>query len=56
MRRYILMLKKFRLDRRAVTALEYGMIGSAIFAAIFAGFLSMANLLSNKFSNIGISM
>ena len=56
MKRYALALKAFFKDRRGVTALEYGMIGSIIFAAIFAGFLSMSNTLSNKFMNIGSSM
>ena len=54
--RYGVALKAFLTDRRALTALEYGLIGSIIFAAIFAGFLQMANSLSHQFSNVGGSL
>ena len=33
-------------DRRAVTALEYGLIASVLFATILVGFIVMANKLS----------
>ncbi len=56
MSRYGVALKSLLADRRALTALEYGLIGSIIFAAIFAGFLELANDLSNQFTNIGISL
>ncbi len=49
-------LKKFFSDRRALTALEYGLIGSVIFGIIFAGFTQMASALSHTFNNVGTSM
>ena len=54
--RYGIALKALLADRRALTALEYGLIGSIIFAAIFAGFLELANDLSHQFSHIGGSL
>jgi Flp pilus assembly pilin Flp len=43
-------------DRRAVTALEYGLIAGMIVATIAVGFASMANALSNQFTTIGGSL
>lgn len=43
-------------DRRAVTALEYGLIASVLFATILVGFIVMANKLSSQFSNVGGSL
>jgi len=43
-------------DRRAVTALEYGLIAGLIVATIAVGFATLANDLSDKFSNIGGSL
>ena len=40
-------------DRRGLTALEYGLIGSVLFAVVMAGFAEMADTLSNEFTNIG---
>jgi Flp pilus assembly pilin Flp len=44
------------LDRRAVTALEYGLIAGIIVAVITLGFTSLANSLSTKFAGIGRSL
>ena len=43
-------------DRRAVTALEYGLIAGAIVAVVLLGFNLLAGDLSNKFSNVGHSL
>ena len=43
-------------DRRAVTALEYGLIAGVIVATIAVGFALLANDLSTKFSDIGGSL
>jgi Flp pilus assembly pilin Flp len=41
------------LDRRAVTALEYGLIAGVIVAVITLGFTGLATALSGKFIAIG---
>jgi pilus assembly protein Flp/PilA len=45
-----------KVDRRAVTALEYGLIAGVIVAVITLGFTTLANSLSTKFTNIGSSL
>ena len=40
-------------DRRAVTALEYGLIASLLFGTILVGFSLMADSLSTRFNNVG---
>jgi Flp pilus assembly pilin Flp len=47
---------KLRTDRRAVTALEYGLIAGVIVATIAVGFALLANDLSQQFANIGNSI
>lgn len=47
---------KLKADRRAVTALEYGLIASVIVATIAIGFALLANDLSQQFENIGNSV
>jgi len=42
-------------ERRAVTALEYGLIAGIIVAVIVLGFGTMGSALSDKFSSIGQS-
>ena len=43
-------------DRRAVTALEYGLIAGVIVATIAVGFSLLANDLSTQFGDIGGSL
>jgi len=45
-----------RADRRAVTALEYGLIAGVIVATIAVGFALLANSLSHEFQTIGNSL
>jgi len=45
-----------RADRRAVTALEYGLIAGVIVATIAFGFSILADDLSTQFQNIGASL
>lgn len=45
-----------RSDRRAVTALEYGLIAGVIVAVITLGFNSLATSLSANFTSIGSSL
>jgi Flp pilus assembly pilin Flp len=53
---YILAYLSLRLDRRAVTALEYALIAGLIVAIIAIGFGRLGTNLSNKFSGIGGSL
>ena len=46
----------FKVDRRAVTALEYGLIAGVIVATITVGFSILANSMSESFSAIGDSL
>jgi Flp pilus assembly pilin Flp len=43
-------------ERRAVTALEYGLIAGIVVAIIMVGFRFMANSLSSKFVAVGTSL
>ena len=56
MLQYATLWLKLRADRRAVTALEYGLIAGVIVATIAVGFALLANDLSSQFSNIGNSV
>ncbi|MGD0433749.1 MAG: Flp family type IVb pilin [Acetobacteraceae bacterium] len=56
MLQYSLLLPNLRKDRRAVTALEYGLIAGVIVATIMVGFSLLANDLSQQFQNIGNSV
>jgi Flp pilus assembly pilin Flp len=47
---------ELKLDRRAVTALEYGLIAGVIVATITVGFTILATSLSKSFSTIGGSL
>jgi Flp pilus assembly pilin Flp len=53
---FAMILSAFKTDRRAVTALEYGLIAGVIVATIAVGFASLANSLSSQFSAIGNSL
>ena len=44
---------ELKFDRRAVTALEYGLIAGVIVATIMVGFRLLANAESASFSTIG---
>jgi Flp pilus assembly pilin Flp len=56
MRQYVSNWLSLRADRRAVTALEYGLIAGVIVATIAVGFAILANDLSQEFQNIGGSL
>jgi Flp pilus assembly pilin Flp len=56
MMRIVLFTLALKADRRAVTALEYGLIAGVIVATIAIGFASLANALSNQFVSIGGSL
>jgi pilus assembly protein Flp/PilA len=47
---------ELKLDRRAVTALEYGLIAGIIVATIAVGFGTLATSMSTKFTTIGGSL
>ncbi len=49
-------LMALKSDRRAVTALEYGLIAGVIVATVAVGFGVLAGDLSTKFNNIGGSL
>jgi len=44
---------EIKFDRRAVTALEYGLIAGVIVATITVGFTFLANKMSSSFVSIG---
>jgi Flp pilus assembly pilin Flp len=50
---YLLTWFQIKTDRRAVTALEYGLIAGVIVATIMVGFRLLANAESASFSTIG---
>jgi pilus assembly protein Flp/PilA len=56
MSRYLFQWLQLRCDRRAVTALEYGLIAGLIVATIAVGFGILGSQLSNEFSGIGDSL
>ena len=56
MLQYATVWLKLKSDRRAVTALEYGLIAGVIVATIAVGFSLLANDLSQQFQNIGTSV
>jgi len=43
-------------DRRAVTALEYGLIAGVLVGTIVVGFSLLANSLSTEFNTVGASL
>ena len=45
-----------KMDRRAVTALEYGLIAGVIVGTIALGFNLLANEMSSKFEAVGTSL
>ena len=53
---YVTTWLQLKADRRAVTALEYGLIAGVIVATITVGFKILANSASTKFSTIGGSL
>jgi pilus assembly protein Flp/PilA len=53
MTQYAMAWFALRSDRRAVTALEYGLIAGVIVAVITLGFTSLADALSTQFTDIG---
>jgi Flp pilus assembly pilin Flp len=53
---YVTLWLYLRSDRRAVTALEYGLIASVIVGTIAVGFGFLANSLSKEFHDIGATL
>jgi len=47
---------ELKFDRRAVTALEYGLIAALIVGTIAVAFNILGSNLSNKYSSIGSSL
>jgi Flp pilus assembly pilin Flp len=47
---------QLKADRRAVTTVEYCLIGAALVATVVVGFQLLANSASTKFSGIGHSL
>ena len=53
---YVKTWLELRLDRRAVTALEYGLIAGVIVGTVALGFNLLANSMSTKFIAVGASL
>ena len=49
-------LELIKTDKRAVTALEYGLIAAAVVAVGLVGFGSLMGKLSNEFNSVANSM
>jgi Flp pilus assembly pilin Flp len=56
MTEYLKVWLALKINRRAVTALEYGLIAGVIVATVAVGFRLLANNLSSKFSGISTSL
>lgn len=53
---YVTTWLQLKADRRALTALEYGLVGSVLLATVVVGFKLLANSASSKFGTIGGSL
>lgn len=53
---YVTSLMNLKADRRAVTALEYGLIAALIAVAIIGGVTALGGKLNTLFSNISSSL
>lgn len=53
---YVFAWLRLRADRRAITTVEYCLIGAVLVATIAVGFAMLANNASTKFSGIGHSL
>lgn len=53
---YLKIWLELKMDRRAVTALEYGLIAGVIVGTVALGFNLLANSMSNKFVTVGTSL
>jgi len=53
---FLLTWLQLKIDRRGVTALEYGLIAGVIVAVIILGFKGLGTALSSKFVTIGNSL
>jgi pilus assembly protein Flp/PilA len=49
-------VRLLKADRRAVTALEYGLIASLIAVAIIAGAKALGGAIGTEFTNIGTTI
>jgi Flp pilus assembly pilin Flp len=56
MTEYLTTWLQLRTDRRAVTALEYGLIAGVIVAVVVLGFHVLANSVSTSFSTTGTKL
>ena len=53
---FLLAMLPLTCDRRAVTALEYGLIAGVIVVVVLTGFNLIGNELSTKFDNIAADL
>jgi pilus assembly protein Flp/PilA len=53
---YLITWTQLKTDRRAVTALEYGLIAGLIAVVIIAGVTTVGDKLSTTFNTIGTSL
>jgi hypothetical protein len=53
---YVTTWLQLKADRRALTTLEYGLVGSVLLATVVVGFKLLANSASSKFGTIGGSL
>ena len=55
-KRLTLLIRAFRRDAKAITALEYGIIASALAFVLIAAFTSLGTPLSTIFAKVGNSL
>ena len=53
---YVKTWLELKMDRRAVTALEYGLIAGVIVGTVALGFNLLANAMSTKLNGVGTSL
>lgn len=50
------LLSRLKMDKRAVTALEYGLIAAILGTAIATAFGTLGNSLKNSFNNVAATL
>ena len=52
----LVLTQKFKMDKRAVTAMEYGLIAALVAVVIIAAVTTIGKNLSNTFTSVGTAL
>jgi pilus assembly protein Flp/PilA len=52
----LVLAQKFKMDKRAVTAMEYGLIAALVAVVIIAAVTTIGKNLSNTFTSVGTAL